>query len=77
MKTISVVTSAYNEEESIDELARRLRAVFDELRRISLRPSSLRMDLAMAPSTSSDGFIRRIRDLKSFASQEISVWMGE
>ena len=31
MKTISVVTSAYNEEESIEELARRLRAVFDEL----------------------------------------------
>ena len=31
MKTISVVTSAYNEEDSIEELARRLRAVFDEL----------------------------------------------
>ena len=31
MKTISVVTSAYNESESIEELARRLRKAFDEL----------------------------------------------
>ena len=31
MKTVSVVTSAYNESESIEELARRLRKAFDEL----------------------------------------------
>lgn len=30
-KTISVITSAYNEAECVDELARRLTAVFDEL----------------------------------------------
>ncbi|MEO7860820.1 MAG: glycosyltransferase family 2 protein [Nitrospirales bacterium] len=54
MKTISVVTSAYNEEESIEELAKRLRAVFDEL-------SAYQFEAIVVENGSVDGTFDKLR----------------
>ena len=54
VKTISVVTSAYNEEESIEELARRLRAVFDEL-------SAYQFEAIVVENGSGDGTFDKLR----------------
>ena len=54
MKTVSVVTSAYNEEDSIEELARRLRAVFDEL-------SGYQFEAIVVENGSVDGTFDKLR----------------
>ncbi|THI90509.1 MAG: glycosyltransferase family 2 protein [Nitrospira sp. CG24A] len=54
VKTVSVVTSAYNEEESIEELARRLRAVFDEL-------SAYQFEAIVVENGSVDGTFDKLR----------------
>ena len=54
MKTISVVTSAYNEEDSIEELAKRLRAVFDEL-------SAYQFEAIVVENGSVDGTFDKLR----------------
>jgi polyisoprenyl-phosphate glycosyltransferase len=54
VKTVSVVTSAYNEEDSIEELARRLRAVFDEL-------SGYQFEAIVVENGSVDGTFDKLR----------------
>ena len=54
VKTISVVTSAYNEEDSIEELAKRLRAVFDEL-------SAYQFEVIVVENGSVDGTFDKLR----------------
>ena len=54
VKTISVVTSAYNEEDSIEELAKRLRAVFDEL-------SAYQFEAIVVENGSVDGTFDKLR----------------